>query len=173
MTVLAIDPSTKNTGWAVYKDKKLIAYNCINAGSANLFNRIHKMESELEKIVQEYEVTHIVLEDVTLEDVYNNMKIFKVLTYLQGYILDMLDRNKKDKITFYFPSEWRAKCGIKTGPGIKRDSLKPKDIAFVLNQFGKKVNDDIADAICIGFAFVGGEIKSPQTIIDDTGFEFG
>ena len=42
--------------------------------------------------------------------------------------------------------------GIKTGRGIKRASLKEADIAFVEETFGITVNDDEADAICIGFA---------------------
>ena len=64
-------------------------------------------------------------------------------------------------------------CGIKTGAGVRRESLKAKDIAFVKSQFGIIVNDDIADAICIGFSAVGGIIKEPQVIITDDGFEFG
>ena len=36
--------------------------------------------------------------------------------------------------------------------GIKRTSLKEADIAFVEETFGITVNDDEADAICIGFA---------------------
>ena len=64
-------------------------------------------------------------------------------------------------------------CGIKTGAGVRRESLKPKDIAFVKSQFGITVNDDIADAICIGFSAVGGVIKEPQVVTTDDGFEFG
>ena len=120
MIVLALDPSTKSTGYAVYNDQNLIAHGCISAGSSNLFKRISRMTVETK---------------------------------------------------FYVASAWRAKCGIRTGRGIKRESLKPQDIKFVQNQFGIKVNDDEADAICIGFAEVGGTIKQPQIIIDD-GFEF-
>jgi hypothetical protein len=45
-------------------------------------------------------------------------------------------------------------CGIKTGTGVRRESLKPQDIAFVKTIYNIEVNDDIADAIGIGHAYV-------------------
>ena len=87
--------------------------------------------------------------------------------------MHLLDKhNLASSAEFIVASAWRKKCGIHTGQGIRRESLKPKDIQFVQNQFGIKVNDDIADAICIGFSYVGGEIKDPQVIVTDGGFEF-
>ena len=48
-----------------------------------------------------------------------------------------------------------------TNNGKKRILLSACSKEFVKNQFGITVNDDIADAICIGFAAVGGTIKIP------------
>ena len=42
--------------------------------------------------------------------------------------------------------------GIKNGRGIKRQTLKEADIEFVKNKYRINVNDDVADAICIGLA---------------------
>ena len=53
-----------------------------------------------------------------------------------------------------YPSEWRAKCGIKNGRGVTREKEKMYDIAFVKKEYDIDVNDDIADAIGIGHAFV-------------------
>ena len=50
------------------------------------------------------------------------------------------------------PNSWRAKVGIKTGRGITRTSLKPMDIKFARDTFGIDVNDDIADAIGVGYS---------------------
>lgn len=172
MIVLALDPSTKNTGIAVFKDQELIYHNYINAGSANLFRRIDKMIEGIEAVIKEYKPTCVVIEDPIPEDVHHNQNVYKALMYLQAFIMYSLDKNKITNIKFFTSSEWRKKCGIHTGRGIHRDSLKPKDIAFVESQFGIKVNDDEADAIGIGFAAVGGVIKEPQVIIDDSGFEF-
>ena len=172
MIILALDLSTKSTGYSVFNDKELIEYNCITAGSANLFNRIDKMIEELDKILQKYKFNHVYIEDVYPEDVHNNRSVFDALEYLRGYVLHKLD-DYNLKHTFYTASEWRAKCGIQTGRGIKRETLKTRDVKFVQDQFSIKVNDDIADAIGIGFAAVGGEIKTPQVIKTDDGFEFG
>ena len=174
MIVLAIDPSTKSTGLAIFQDQELIHYECITAGSTNIFKRIEKMTKAIDSLISEYKVEKVIIEDVYPEDVHNNIQIYKSLIYLQGFILYTLDNRgiSGNDIKFYLPSEWRKKCGIHTGRGIRRESLKPKDIEFVKNQFGIVVNDDIADAICIGFAAVDGVIKKPQVIVDDSGFEF-
>lgn len=175
MITLAIDPSTKSTGIALFEDQELKKYKCITASSSNIFARIDKMIQEINNILTLNKIDKVVIEDVYPEDVKNNINIYKKLTYLQGFILHILDKHefKDADIKFYTASEWRKKCGIRTGRGIHRESLKPKDIQFVKNQFGLTVNDDIADAICIGFAAVGGVIKVPEVIVDNDGFEFG
>ena len=59
----------------------------------------------------------------------------------------------KIKIEFIYASSWRKECGIKTGAGVKRETLKKNDIDFVKKTYNLDVNDDIADAICIGYAY--------------------
>ena len=171
MIILALDLSTKSSGFSIYQDNKLIDYGCITAGSTNLFHRIDKMVEEIEKILQKYKFNHVYIEDVYPEDVHDNQNVFNALKYLQGFILHLLDKYDLNH-TFYTASEWRSKCGIHTGRGIKRNSLKPKDIEFVQNQFGIKVNDDVADAIAIGFVGCGNTPSYSQTIKTNDGFEF-
>ena len=172
MITLAIDASTKSTGWSIFDGQDLKDYGCITASSNNLFHRIHKMVDELKKIIEQHSVKEIAIEDVIPDDVHHNQNVYKALTYLQGYLLELFDEMSIKKITFYVSSEWRKKCAIHTGRGIKRESLKPLDIAFVKNQYGLDVNDDVADAICIGFAHLGGIVKQPQSVVTDDGFEF-
>ena len=64
------------------------------------------------------------------------------------------DNHAAVAIEYVYPNEWRSKCGIKTGAGVKRQSLKPADIKFVKDTYNLDVNDDIADAIGIGQAYV-------------------
>ena len=61
MYILALDLSTKSTGYSIFNDKELIEYNCITAGSANLFSRIDKMIEELDKILQKYKLVMFIL----------------------------------------------------------------------------------------------------------------
>ena len=171
--ILSLDPSTKSTGWAIFTDGSLIEYGVITAGSTNLFHRIDKMIEEINNIIVKYNPAEVALEDVIPDDVKHNQSVFSALKYLQGYILHTLDDHKIE-YKFYTASEWRSKCGIKTGAGVKRGSLKPKDIAFVKKYYNKEVNDDIADAICIGYAHTHKPIpiqKDLDTEIID-GFEF-
>lgn len=172
MVTLALDLSTKSSGQAIYDGQQLKDYGCITSASSNLYTRIDKMIEELKNILTKEKVDAVVIEDVLPEDVKNNQSVFKALMYLQGFVCHTLNRFKLTP-TFVTASHQRKLCGIRTGAGIRRESLKPKDIAFVQSQFGIKVNDDIADAICIGFSAVGGIIKEPQTITTDDGFEFG
>ena len=75
--------------------------------------------------------------------------------WLQAGIAFMLHDNfKKLTLDFIYPSSWRADCGIKQGRGTKRESQKELDIQFVKDKFNIDVNDDIADAIGIGYAQV-------------------
>lgn len=175
MIILALDLSTKSSGWSIFENKKLKKYGCITSTNENIYNRIDTMVSEIKKIIVEYKPTNIMIEDVIPEDVHGNQTVFKALIYLQGFVMHLLNQCgiPQANIKFYTSSEWRKKCGIHTGRGVRRETLKAKDVAFVKSQFDLTVNDDIADAICIGFASVGGEIKKRETIeVDNFGFEF-
>lgn len=165
MKVLALDLSTKSTGWAIFENKKLIDSGCITASSTNVLNRIEKITKELRTIFNEHKPDDIIVEEVLPEDVKHNQQVFKALMYLQASIA--LEFNKDDKkLNFYVSSEWRKKCGIRTGRGITRDMVKAADIKFVKDNYNIEANDDICDAICIGHAY------THQHIITEDGFEF-
>lgn len=154
--ILSLDLSTKSSGWAIFKEQELINYGCITSSSTDLIKRIHIMIDKIDRILQEHEISKIIVEEVRPEDGYGvgNQKTHKALMYLQAALEFLIhdNYNKKVEIEYIFPSSWRAKCGIKNGRGIKRTSLKEADIAFVKENFNLDVNDDEADAICIGFA---------------------
>ena len=52
MYLLALDASTKATGFAIFKDKELLMCNCISASSNDLYKRIHKMVDSILTIVE-------------------------------------------------------------------------------------------------------------------------
>ena len=162
MNILGIDASTKSTGWAVYKDSKLDAYGCITASSTDLFKRIHKMIDELSQIIVNNNISKIILEEVRPDDIggRSNLATHRALMWLQGAIAMMVhDNYPKVTIEYLYPSEWRKCCKIKTGRGVVRETVKQRDIRFVEETFGVKVNDDVADAIGLGYAHLhpGGE----------------
>lgn len=152
MITMAIDASSKSTGVAIFKDKELVYYECISATDNDAFARIKKMVSRIKNIYEAWEVTNVIMEDVIPEDVRHNQNVFKILHYLQALTVLMLHEYNQ-KVEFFVSSEWRKKCGIRTGRGITREMVKAADIKFVKDNYSIDVNDDVADAICIGYAY--------------------
>jgi Holliday junction resolvasome RuvABC endonuclease subunit len=168
MKILALDLSTKNSGWAIFENKNLIDSGCIGASSTNVLNRIEKIIKELRVIFDKHKPDNIIVEEVLPEDVKNNQATFKALMYLQAAVALEFNKDNK-KLEFFVSSEWRKICGIHTGRGITRDTLKAADIKFVKDNYNLTVNDDIADAICIGYAYTH-QVKNIPHI--EGGFEF-
>ena len=168
MKTLALDMSSKSTGWAVFEEQQLIDYGCITCSSTDSLKRIKKITVEIEKVYKKYIPENIICEEVILDDVHHNHNVFKVLIYLQASVALMFHTYNK-KLEFYTASEWRKKCGIRTGRGITRDMVKAADIKFVKDTYNIDANDDICDAICIGYAYTNGK---STTIVTEDGFEF-
>ena len=161
--LLSLDLSNKSSGIAIFdNDKKLIDYTCITASSTDLVKRIYKIINDLKLFCQKYDnIDTVVIEEVRPEgNQYGvgNQKTHKALMYLQAaLVFFMHDNYPKIKIEYLYPSEWRSRCGLHTGRGIKREELKKADIAFVKRIYNIEVNDDIADAIGIGYAYLSPE----------------
>ena len=155
MKILALDASTKSTGVALFNETNLIEYKCITAYSKDLIKRITKITQEIQEFLQEHPVDKIILEEVRPENGTQNIKTHRALMWLQAAIAFMAHEHfPNTEIEYVYPSEWRAACGIKSGRGVLRASQKAGDIAFVKEHYGLEVNDDIADAIGIGHAYV-------------------
>lgn len=155
MYLLALDCSTKATGVAIFKDKELMGHSCITASSTDLYKRIHKMVDNILSIVDQLGVEKIVMEEV-IPDHSKNTNTFKALIYLQALIhIELHDKHPEVQIELIYPSSWRSVCGIEDGRSSKREQKKQKDIDFANHTYGLTLtNDDIADAICIGHAFL-------------------
>ena len=155
MYLLALDASTKATGFAVFKDKELLVCNCITASSTDLYKRIHKMVDSILTIVEQLKIDQIVMEEV-IPDHSKNTNTFRALMYLQALIhIEMHDKHPEVQIEMIYPSSWRSTCGIEDGRASKREQKKQKDIEFANQKYGLSLtNDDTADAVCIGHAFL-------------------
>ena len=155
MNILSLDASTKSTGYAIYEGNSLKDYGCITSSSTDLFKRIHKMVDEIDLLIKNNSIDKIILEEVRPENGVQNVKTHKALMFLQGALAMMAhDNYPKIESVYLYPSEWRKCCKIQTGRGVVRETVKQRDIRFVEETFGIKVNDDIADAIGIGYAYL-------------------
>ena len=155
MNILALDMSTKSTGVAIYKHNKLVKYDCITATSNDLFNRIKVMMNAINKILEEnLDLEYVIMQQVRQEG-FVNIKTYKALMYLQGCIQMMIHQKFKHLQTdFLYPSSWRKVCKIKQGRGVQRKEQKQLDIKWVKDNFNIQVNDDIADAIGLGYGYI-------------------
>lgn len=152
MIILALDLSTKSTGFAIGTDKgEIIKSGCITAAQKDVIKRIIRMRDSLTKIIQQNKIEQIVMEEVLPEF---NSHTSKVLMWLQAAItIATYETNPNIQCEYIGPAEWRKTLNIKQGRGIKRQNLKKQDIEYVQKKYNITVNDDQADAICIFDAY--------------------
>lgn len=152
MKYLALDLSSRSTGYAIKENDELIDYGCITQPSnKNYIERIYIITKEIMEIIKKYKIKTVYCEEVRFGD--TNIHTFKTLMYLQSHIVcETYMYDKEINFIFFQPSEHRAAVGIKTGRGVTRDQCKAAAICYVKNKYSIDVNDDIADAITIADA---------------------
>lgn len=153
--LLALDLSTKSSGWALkdLQTQELIDYGCITSTNKDSTIRILEMRSALKGILSAHpSIQKVIAEEVRVENTNNLTQ--KLLTYTQFALIECIYvTNPNIKYDFIYPNSWRSKIGIHTGRGIKREELKRADIKYVKDKYGIDVNDDIADAIGIADSY--------------------
>lgn len=92
----------------------------------------------------------VVFEGVSLQ---NNPSTLTLLARLQGAMIQTC-LNCKISYEILPASSWRKLLCFNQGKGIARKQLKEQAIEFVKREFGILVKEDIAEAICIGMAYV-------------------
>lgn len=155
MITIAIDASTKSTGLAVFKDNQLLGYENFVSSNKSVLKRIKYMTDKIEEIYKKnnQESVQVIMEQVIPDNLNDakwtrNQATFKALFYLQAAIVLMFDHYDIE-VELIGASTWRKWCGIKQG-NANRETLKFRDMEFVKKNYNITVNDDIADAICIG-----------------------
>lgn len=169
MILLSLDISTKSTGWAVYRDKQLIDAGCAASASKNVYERITYITKEIENIAEKYHPQEVVAEEPEPAFVGNNLNTYRKLTFIHGTISIMLDRYNLG-MKLVTSSHWRKKVGIKTGAGVKREFLKQADMEKakeLVNGIVEITNDDIADAVLIGYSHLIEEKEEPEKLFWD------
>ena len=162
--VLALDAATKDTGWAIFDDKVLVDFGVFRVGSDDTIARIAMVRQWLLGVIEAWKPDKIALEDIQLQSYYNpntrkdtqNVTLFKTLAQLQGAILITLHEKKVECIVVHV-STWRSYCGI---TAKKRDDQKRSAQIKVNQWYGINVNNDVAEAICMGKYLVEKYIKN-------------
>lgn len=155
MNILALDMSTKSSGWATKVDGKLES-GCIVSASTSIEKRIAYMRDSVIELIKKYNIDTVVIEEVHAEYTHNST-VNQKLNWLQGCLrVAIWEYDKTIKIETILPNSWRSKIGIHTGRGVTRDKLKLADITYVKTNYNKDVNDDEADAIGIYDSYCAG-----------------
>ena len=162
--ILAVDQA-RSGAWAVYdyETKTIVDYDIFKVNETYSFEEfLYMITCMLDELVNKYDVDAVFFEDTQYQ---NNVNTFKKLCWLQGAIISWL-QSKGMVYEIISPSQWQNYCNAR-GRSVKekkagtttlaeaRRKSKSLTIEYVGKQFGIQTNNDnLADAICIGFYVV-------------------
>ena len=149
--VLALDQSSRITGWSVFKDGKLEAYGKFNYESYPIEERLYKIRQKVQELIIDNKIDEVIMEDIQMQNnVVNNVQTFKVLAEVFGVISELCVEMHKPQYAV-LASSWKHTLGIK---GKDRAAQKRNAQEWVVNTYGVKPTQDIVDSICIGVHFL-------------------
>ena len=153
-TVLALDQSTRTSGWSFFDGSELIDFGHWENSQSDIAVRIHSLCQQIKSKIEEYEPDIILIENIQLQQIGNregNVQTFQKLAQVQGAIMRLcVEMGVPYKLVY--PSEWRKNCNFLKGNDKHRENQKKIAQQWVLETYGKKCIQDEADAICIGYS---------------------
>lgn len=153
-TLISLDTSSSKTGWAFfingkYNQSGLIDLTTKENKKLSSDDRIGKMCLTIFELINKYSPDTIVIEKLTVS---RNMVTVRVLAKIIGTVYAYALQNKTNYIELE-SSQWRSALHMQKH-GRKRDEYKKLSIEYAQNIAHKEINDDEADAICIGQGFL-------------------
>ena len=143
--LLALDTSTRHTGFALFEHGKLVKQGVFNESADDIDKRIKAMINRIYTLIRVEKPNLIVFEDVRIQkSAHTTVALSKILGAIIGKCIDI-----NIQFECLAPASWRAKHGIQK-PGIKRDEFKRIAIDLVREKYNSDVSDDEAEAILIG-----------------------
>lgn len=147
--LLALDQSSRITGWAIFDNGKLVNYGKFNAEvvGANIGDRLEFIRNKICKLIEDNQIEEVIMEDIQMQgNVVNNVQTFKVLAEVFGVISELLVEMKIPQ-SAVLASSWKSALGIK---GRARAEQKQNAQKWVIDTYSVKPTQDECDAICIG-----------------------
>lgn len=151
--ILALDQSSRITGWSIFDDKQLKAYGKFNAELAgpNVADRLYYIRKKVRQLIEENDINAVVLEDIQMQsNVVNNVQTFKTLAEVFGVISELLVEMKIPQ-SAVLASSWKHTLGIK---GANRAAQKKNAQIYVSEVYNIKPTQDECDSICIGTHYI-------------------
>ena len=153
MILLAVDPSVRCTGYAVFKDGKVIRVGRIKPKSDG-DDRYWEISNAIAEILDQYSFDALAIESQFVARVSRSTL---VLPEVKGIIKGtFFVKNQHGVVADITPMEAKKAIGISKITKKDRKAYKEAAVAKVteLFSFDEKINDDVADAIAIGVAFI-------------------
>lgn len=145
--LLALDQSSRITGYAIFIDGKLEHFGKFIVDDDNIDIRLVKIRNKVQELVTQYDITEVVLEDIQQQNnIANNVQTFKILAEVYGVIVELLTELKIPHISVLSTS-WKSTLNIK---GRDRQTQKRNAQSYVTQTYNIKATQDESDAICIG-----------------------
>ena len=148
MRILALDQSSRITGWAVFDEDQLIGYGKINLSKEiEIGERLHTLRNSVRDLIKELKIDKVILEDIYMDGQrVNNVQTFKVLAEVFGVLFELCV-DLKIPVEAVLAGTWKSTLNIK---GKTRPEQKQAAQAWVLDYYNIKATQDEVDAICIG-----------------------
>lgn len=148
--IISLDTSSVCTGWGFYKDGNYVKSGTINLKNIKDVNtRMKTMTEKIKELIEKYKPDHVVIEDIVVE---RNWHTFKVLAIIIGSVYGLCI-DKGISYSCLSPSAWRNMIDSGKKPR-KRDELKVWGLNKVKMITNNTINDDEADAILVGYAYI-------------------
>ena len=145
--LLALDQSSRVSGYAIFVDEQLITYGKFEFSQEDLGIRLVNIKNKVAQLIEEYDINEVVMEDIQMQNnVANNVQTFKTLAEVFGVLYEMLTE-KKIKNSAVLSTVWKSALGVK---GKTRPEQKRNAQSYITTIYGIKATQDESDAICIG-----------------------
>lgn len=140
--ILALDISTKSSGYCVIENGKVKDYGTITSDEKDFLDRGQYMAEFIRLLCEKYGTfDYAYIEELK---VISNQRTLEMLGIVQGMIIREL---KNSDVSLVPPTVWRKPYGLNG----KRAEAKKKAIAICEDKGFTVTNDDEAEAILLGF----------------------
>jgi len=148
--LLALDQSTKITGYAIFDNDILIKYGIVEIKGKEASSRIIKVRKWIKLMIDTWKPDLVVLEDIQLQNEEQegtkNVLTYKILAELLG-VLEVFFTEYNIKYVLANISKWRNSENI---TGKRREDKKRCAQERIKKCYNIDTTDDEADAILIG-----------------------
>lgn len=145
--LLALDQSSRITGYAIFENAKLIHYGKFSVDDEDIGVRLMNIRGRVKDLIDQYNINELVFEDIQMQNnVQNNVQTFKLLAEVFGVIYELATEMDL-RNSAVLASSWKSTLKVR---GKNRPEQKRNAQAVVEKVFNIKPTQDECDAICIG-----------------------